>query len=589
MSHGDSDNYYQQLIQTIPSVIVQLTSKGNIIDINNEAEKVFECKRDEVIGSDYFDMFLPEKVRKNVAEDINKVLSGKETRNFEYPIKSKTRKEYLFSWNVSRLQLGNGEKGIIAIGQDITEYIKIKDALKYERDKAQKYLDIAGVIIVIINSEGVITLINQRGCEILGYEQKEILGKNWFDNFLAARLKKEVKSVFLKLMSGEIEPVEYFENPVITACGQERIIAWHNTTLTDENGLITGTMSSGEDVTEKRLAEKALRESELKWRSLVENAPNIISIIDRNGVIHFINRTVTGIPVEQVIGSSIYKYTSEEYHHIIRRTIEYVFKTGETASYETSGTGPNQREAWYVTLVGPFTQTDYVTEVLMISTDISDLKEAEEKIKASLREKEILLKEIHHRVKNNLQVISSLIRLQSGSIKDLETLSMFQKTRDRVKTIALVHEKLYGAVDLSQIDFIGYTKSLLRGLYQSYISGVEDIQMNIEGESIFIDINKAVSLGLIINELYTNAIKHAFPPSFGRHKAIKISLQKKDRKLFLKVGDTGIGLPHNFDLNNKTESLGLYLVKILVEDQLKGEIKIIRNRGTTYEITLDEI
>lgn len=130
-----------------------------------------------------------------------------------------------------------------------------------EKNTAQKYLDIAGVIIVAINSGGEVTLINRRGCEILGRDEKEIIGKNWFENFVPESVRAEVKAGFLELMAGRMENIEYFQNPVLTKHGQERLIAWYNTRVTDDEGNIVGSLSSGEDVTERARVEDALRKA----------------------------------------------------------------------------------------------------------------------------------------------------------------------------------------------------------------------------------------------------------------------------------------------------------------------------------------
>jgi PAS domain S-box-containing protein len=138
--------------------------------------------------------------------------------------------------------------------------VRMEEAVREERDRAKKYLDIAGVIFAVIDADGKITLINKKGSEILGYREEEIIGKNWVDNFIPERIKDEVKAVFVRLMAGEIEPYEYFENTVLTKSGEERIIAWHNTILKDESGNIIGTLSSGEDITERNLAEAELNQ-----------------------------------------------------------------------------------------------------------------------------------------------------------------------------------------------------------------------------------------------------------------------------------------------------------------------------------------
>jgi PAS domain S-box-containing protein len=169
-----------------------------------------------------------------------------------------------------------GQTVVLGIARDITERKKAEEAVRKERDKAQKYLDIAGVIFVVLDAKGKVTLINKKGCEVLGYKEEEIIGKNWFDNFLPEEIKDNVAKVFNKLIAGEIEPAEYNENPVITKSGEERIIAWHNTVLRNEQGAITATLTSGQDITERKLADEFLRVSREKIQKQNEFLNNVL-------------------------------------------------------------------------------------------------------------------------------------------------------------------------------------------------------------------------------------------------------------------------------------------------------------------------
>jgi two-component system sensor histidine kinase KdpD len=185
-------------------------------------------------------------------------------------------------------------------------------AARQQRDRAQRYLDVAGVILVALNSAGEITLINRKGCDIIGCDENAVLGKNWFDTCLPVEIRKSVKSVFDQLMSGAIAPVEYFENPVLTKSGEERLIAWYNTVLKDAKGGIVGTLSSGEDITERVRSEEeraravdALRESEEKHRSVVDNA-NVGIVVIQDG-----RRVFHNARVPAILG-----YSEEEYRQI---------------------------------------------------------------------------------------------------------------------------------------------------------------------------------------------------------------------------------------------------------------------------------
>ncbi|MCX9083464.1 MAG: ATP-binding protein [Candidatus Methanoperedens sp.] len=199
----------------------------------------------------------------------------------------------------------------------------------------------------------------------------------------------------------------------------------------------------------------------------------------------------------------------------------------------------------------------------------------------SLHEKEVLLREIHHRVKNNMQVVSSLLRLQTQNLDDQKYINIFNDSNNRIYSIALVHEKLYQSKDFENIDLKDYIFELASNLLDSY-GRTNDVKLEIDVEDVTLDINNSVPCGLIINELLMNSLKYAFPG--GRPGTIKISFRKKEDNMFqLTVSDDGIGIPKNLDIRN-TRSLGLNLVIQLAESQLNGQIKLMRDGGTEFQI-----
>ena len=203
-------------------------------------------------------------------------------------------------------------------------------------------------------------------------------------------------------------------------------------------------------------------------------------------------------------------------------------------------------------------------------------------LETSLEEKSVLLKEVHHRVKNNLQVISSLLNLQAARISDTEILSMFSESRDRIRSMALVHEKLYQSSDLAQVDFGEYLRGLSNQLMQSYSSQSRRIKMNVEIENISLGIDQAVPCGLIVNEVITNSIKHAFPDYQEGEITIRLH-RTSSNQVKLLIRDNGIGIPSSLSLENPS-TLGMQIVSLLTE-QIGGEVNILRKRGTGFEIT----
>lgn len=159
--------------------------------------------------------------------------------------------------------------------QEINERKRAEEALQRGRDKAQRYLDVAGVMFVVIEPDERVSLINKKGCAILGLEEQNVVGENWFDTFIPERMREEIRGVFQRLMTGELQPVEYYENPVLTGSGSEKMIAWHNTVLTDEAGGIAGTLSSGEDITQRKRAEKTLSEKDAELRIKANNLEEV--------------------------------------------------------------------------------------------------------------------------------------------------------------------------------------------------------------------------------------------------------------------------------------------------------------------------
>jgi PAS domain S-box-containing protein len=214
--------------------------------------------------------------------------------------------------------------------------------------------------------------------------------------------------------------------------------------------------------------------------------------------------------------------------------------------------------------------------------DISERKQAEEKIRTSLQEKDVLLKEIHHRVKNNLLVVSNLLDLQSEHIADDRMRRFFQESQDRIQSMALIHEKLYQKRDYRCIDFLDYLDTLSHYLLHCYEKKPGLISLNVEADTVTVGIDEAIPLGLIVNELLSNALKYAFPQ--GRQGTITIRcLARDDGRISLIVADDGVGLPAGLDFRN-TETLGLQLVTLLVR-QLRGILEIENDGGASFAIT----
>jgi PAS domain S-box-containing protein len=278
----ESESRYKSLFNNHHSVMLVIDPKnGDIVDANPAAIFYYGWSHEELTAKKITDINMLTK--EQVFQEMEKA-------------KSERRRQFIFRHHLSNgdirdvevysgpIQL-HGQQLLYSIIHDITDRKHAEEALKKEKDKAQNYLDISGVIIVVLNMDQTVGLINKKGCEILGYEESEIVGKNWFDNFLPKNNRERTKSVFFELINENIEPIDYNENAVMTKDNEERLIAWHNAALRNNEGKIIATLSSGEDVTNRKRAEEALqkahyelehrvkertKELEIKTNSLVE-------------------------------------------------------------------------------------------------------------------------------------------------------------------------------------------------------------------------------------------------------------------------------------------------------------------------------
>ncbi|MBI5681255.1 MAG: sensor histidine kinase [Methanobacterium sp.] len=214
-------------------------------------------------------------------------------------------------------------------------------------------------------------------------------------------------------------------------------------------------------------------------------------------------------------------------------------------------------------------------------------KKAENEMKNALKEKELLMKEIHHRSKNNLMIISSLLNLKSQNIKDPHARAILKESQDRAKSMALIHEHLYSSKDLKRINFGEYLRTLALNLFKSYVDNSKHIKLNLNIEDSMLDINTAVALGLITNELITNSIKYAFPNPDENEGEITLEFHKSNDIFILIIKDNGIGFPDDLDFHN-SPSMGLKIVNMLIS-QIDGDIKLNNDNGAEFIITFEDL
>jgi len=410
-------------------------------------------------------------------------------------------------------------------------------------------------------------------------------------NYHIRQLKQDENSIYYRLLG------KYFEAEIAEKT-VEVFPVWMGSILSGIAVLlvffvltIIATRIQVKRKTKELLAERAtLQASEERYRSVFENTGTATVILEEDTTISMANtgfEKLSGYLREEIEGRK--KWTEFVTSEDLERMKEYA-----TERRKNGGKAPTKYEFSFIDRQGNIKNVFHMTGMIPGTRksvaslmDITARKKAEEEIKRSLREKETLLAEIHHRVKNNMQIISSLLSLQSKDIEDERALSLIKNCEDRIRSMSLVHEKLYLSEDLSSIDFHDYMKDLSARLFQvhrvdsrvlSFSSQIKDVSFNIE---------TAIPLGLIINELISNALKHAFPEGKKGSIAVELTQDKKTEEYILTVTDDGIGFPEVTDYRN-TETFGLQLANMLTAEQLHGTMELDRTKGTSFRIVFKE-
>ena len=390
-------------------------------------------------------------------------------------------------------------------------------------------------------------------------------------------------------------PVAFIEHQIIMPFGEIRWQRWSDRAIFDKEGHVVEYQSVGRDITERKRMGEALQQSKERYRSLFEAVPVGIYSTTPEGLLLDANPTLVemlGYPdlesLQKVNASDIYvnPETRKQWQEKIKR--EGVLRDYEVQFRKRDGTNIWVQDTCSTILDEGGRILHYKGSV----KDITERKRMDDTIKESLAEKEILLREIHHRVKNNLTAIISLIDLQADTITDRRAQDMLKDFQGRLMTMALVHEDLYRSENLVRIDFGAYLHQLVTRVQSALIYNPA-ITVTIDAPDIVMDIDSTIPCGLIVNELVTNSLKYAFPNNQpcrenGRTTCgIIISVRKEGKQVTMRVGDNGVGLPQSIDLSTIT-SLGLRLVYLFGTHQLNGKVTVTTEHGTEFTITFIE-
>ncbi len=466
-----------------------------------------------------------------------------------------------------------------------------RDALVRSDEKLRALAAQASVALFETDADGKCTFVNRRWSELTGLSLETAQSRGWFSS-VHPDDRQRVADAWAAARQGAEFALDFrFVGPSGTAW-----VVGRETPLRDGAGTIVGYLGTLTDITDRKTVLDALARSEASFRTVVERAP-VDVIVHRDGQIVYLNaralRTLGYAASIDLVGRKVLDAIIHPDH---RAAVAVRMR----ASYEGSPLRDFpvrclRRDGSEALLEGTgiLIEFDGAPSVVFVARDVTARERneraresAEAAVRASLAEKEVLLQEIHHRVKNNLQVISSLLRLQSARITDPVARDVFLESQNRVHSIALLHESLYQSSDLARIDMAEYVNRLVTGLTRMYADVGRRVQVRTDVRGLTLSLDKAVPCGLIINELLTNAFKHAFPPS-GPEKGSVVVSMRENGVVSLVVSDDGVGLPE-IAAQSTSKTLGMFLVQTLSK-QLRGRAVFERANGTRCTVTFQSV
>ncbi|HEY9862432.1 MAG TPA: PAS domain S-box protein [Candidatus Obscuribacterales bacterium] len=467
---------------------------------------------------------------------------------------------------------------------EIVERQRIEATLRDSEQRFRATFEQAAVGIGHVGLEGQWLRVNQKLCDIVGYTRSELLDLTFQDITDPDDLAADLACVH-QVLAGTLQTFS-MEKRYVRKDGST---IWVNLTvsLVREASKPKYFISVIEDISERRQAEAQLQKSlkELSDIKFALDQSAIVVTTDQRGIITDVNDKFCELSQytrEELLGRNHRLINSGYHDSTFFQNLWSAISKGKVWKGEIKNRAKDGSYYWVDTTIVPFlNEQGQPFQYLAIRFDVTNRKQIEERMRTSLQEKEVLLKEIHHRVKNNLQIISSLLNLQCQNLEDGEVIAAFRESQNRIESMALIHEKLYQSEDMARINASEYIYDLVSNLFYTYEINLDAIALKIDVDEIWLGLDTAIPCGLIINELVLNALKHAFPN--GRAGEVFIHFGVRDtHHLMLAVSDTGVGLPKDLDYQ-KTDSLGLQLVNALTH-QIEGIIKVNEIDGVEFEI-----
>ncbi len=602
-----------KVISSVSNEGVVLSDKGIVTDCNDQFARLLGYGSSvDVVGREITEYINPADMRR-----IRTSIEISSSNRTEIRTINKAGKAIFLEITGSYLPY-RGKPTLALVTSDITNRKKVELALQQSVVSFRRLLENSPNGVVII-TEDRIKYLNHAACALLGIEDEDELYDKNFLPFIASEYRKELKQDLRDIRDGlEIEykevPIkrkngEYIDvgiRSVLTAYENKPSVQITLDNVSARNQLVQEQirMRLIEDINTALKAEiKEHKQTQQKLqdqqREATEQKAKLESIFNstENLMMWTINSDHTMTAMNRNFVQWMNDFFDEKLSigdnimNVLQRHLDEDFYQGQLLAFNNGFKGrPQQFEfalkntrnetTWLQAFLNPVNVDGKMEELSCLLYDITERKEFDKKIRDSLKEKEVLLQEVHHRVKNNLQVISSILNLQSSYVDDKKTLEVLKESQQRIKSMSFLHETIYRTADFSKLEFTDYIRAITNNLMQSYRTSSTHVEFVDKMDTVYLSLDQSIPCGLIVNELVSNALKHAF----SGKKEGKITILLKDRKdiVTLQIKDNGVGLPANFGYE-KSNSLGIQLVYALME-QLDAEMQIQNQKGTSFLI-----
>ncbi len=551
-----------------------------ILNLNAACAELLGARKDEVENRKSLAEFLvPEDVE--TARELVRQLPtgfGSSPLRGEYHLTSKDGIVKTVQMVVSSMPDNGGRTAALIESAQATQVEVLREA----DDEFHPVFEHIGIPAFVAGPDSILSFVNEEFEKLSANSRQELEGRKSWHEFV---VKDDLLAVeeYVKLLHSDSEQApRRHDLRILSMDGAIKEMRLTATIIPGSSQIVFSLV----DMKERKWAEQAWLESEKKYRQVIDTVQEGIWVLDADGSTTLVSDRMAQMlkyDPDEMVGRRFFLFIDVKNAEKAGQRWERC-RQGVKEEYETEFMGKDGKPVYTRLISAPIFDDGATFHGSMFSvTDISDKKAAEDKIKASLQEKEVYLREIHHRVKNNLQVVSSLLYLQSKNVSDPQMLEILLESLERVRSIALIHEQLYKSLDLTHVNFRDYLNSLTTNLFQTYGIQGGGVKLKTDiNERVSLTVDKAIPCGLIVNELVSNALRHAFRDRSKGTISIELR-QNDDGTASLVVGDDGVGLPSHVDFRH-APSLGLQLVNTLV-NQLGATIQLTRKKGTVFTVT----